>query len=170
MFPAIDLSHALPPGEGECHWLLGTLVTIKVSGDLTGNALSVSEHLVPVGVGLPPHIHHVEDEILYLLEGEIAGFCGEQPVRCVAGGALFLPRGVPHGWRAAGQRTARVLMVTTPAGYERFCAAAGEPAPVRALPEGLADAAALEKLLAIAPQYGVELLPGEDPVTGAPKG
>jgi quercetin dioxygenase-like cupin family protein len=159
MFPAIELSQVLAPGEGEAYWLIGTLVTIKVSGDLTGNALVVSEHLVPVGVGLPPHIHHVEDEILYVLEGEIAGFCGEQPIRCGAGGALFLPRGVPHAWRGEGGNAARLLMVTTPAGYERFCATAGEPATVRALPEGPVEAAALEKLLAVAPQYGVEMLP-----------
>ena len=162
MFPAIDFSQALARGEGEAHWLIGTLVTIKVAGDLTGNALSVSEHLVPDGVGLPPHVHHVEDEILYVLEGEIAGFCGERPIRCGAGGALFLPRGVPHGWRGAGEVAARLLMVTTPAGYERFCAAAGEPAPVRALPEGPVGAAALAKLLAVAPQYGVEMLAGAE--------
>ncbi len=160
MYPAIDLSQALAPGEGEAIWLVGTLVTIKVAGELTGNALAVTEHLVPVGAGLPPHIHHVEDEILYILEGEIAGHCGAQPLRVGAGGTLFLPRGVAHTWHAAGAEPARLLMVTTPAGYERFCAAAGELAPVRALPEGPIDlAAAMEKLLAVAPQYGVEMLP-----------
>jgi quercetin dioxygenase-like cupin family protein len=159
MFPAIDLSQALAPGEGEAIWLVGTLVTIKVAGELTGNALAVTEHLVPAGVGLPPHVHHVEDEILYILEGEIAGHCGAQPLRAGAGSSVFLPRGVAHTWRAEGAGLARVLMVTTPAGYERFCAAAGEPAPVRALPEGQVEAAEMAKLLAVAPQYGVEMLP-----------
>lgn len=159
MFPALDLSQALAPGEGEAFWLLGTLVTIKVAGELTGNALAVTEHLIPVGGGLPPHIHHVEDEILYVLEGEIAGQCGAQPLRAEAGGTLFLPRGVAHVWRVIGECPARLVIVTTPAGFERFCAAAGDPALVRALPESAVEAAAMEKLLMVAPQYGLEMLP-----------
>jgi quercetin dioxygenase-like cupin family protein len=160
MFPAIDLSQAQAPGEGEAYWLIGTLVTIKVAGELTGNALSVTEHQVPVGGGLPPHIHHVEDEILYVLDGEIAGRCGAQPLRAGQGSTVFLPRGVPHAWRAEGGRPARLLIVTTPAGFERFCAAAGDEAPVRALPAGPVESAAMVKLLAVAPQYGLELLKG----------
>jgi len=159
MFPALDLSQALAPGEGGAFWLLGTLVTIKVAGELTGNALAVTEHLVPVGGGLPPHIHHVEDEILYVLEGEIAGQCGAQPLRAGAGGTVFLPRGVAHVWRAVGECPARLVIVTTPAGFERFCVAAGDPAQVRALPDGAVAMAALEKLLLVAPQYGLEILP-----------
>jgi quercetin dioxygenase-like cupin family protein len=156
----MDLSQALAPGEGEAYWLIGTLVTIKVAGELTGNALSVTEHLVPVGGGLPPHLHHVEDEILYVLEGEIAGHCGEQPLRTGTGGTVFLPRGVAHAWRAEGDCPARLVIVTTPAGFERFCMVAGEEAPVRALPDGPVEAAAMVKLLAVAPQYGLEMLSG----------
>ena len=36
---------------------------------------------------------------------------------------------------------------------------AGEEAPVRALPDGPVEAAAMVKLLAVAPQYGLEMLP-----------
>jgi uncharacterized cupin superfamily protein len=112
-----------------------------------------------VGFGLPPHIHHVEDEILCIQEGEIAGYCGEQAIGGGPGSLIFLPRGIAHVWRVVGTAAARVLIVTTPAGYERFCAAAGEPARERALPTGPVAAAALEKLLAVAPQYGLEMLP-----------
>ena len=110
MFPTMDLSQALAPGEGEAYWLIGTLVTIKVAGELTGNALSVTEHLVPVGGGLPPHLHHVEDEILYVLEGEIAGHCGSS--RCGPGQAARSSwRGVAHAWRAEGDCPARLVIV-----------------------------------------------------------
>jgi quercetin dioxygenase-like cupin family protein len=158
MFPAIDASPALAAGEGEAFWLIGTLVTIKVSGELTGNALSVTEHLAPVGAGWPSHLHHVEDEIVYVLEGEIAGRCGAQSWRAGPGGTVFLPRGVPHAWRVEGLVPARLVLVTTPAGFERFCAAAGEVAPLRALPDGPVGAAAFAKVLVVAPQYGVEVL------------
>jgi hypothetical protein len=57
---------------------------------------------------------------------------------------------------------ARLVIVTTPAGFERFCAAAGDLAPLRALPDGPVEAAAMAKLLAVAPQYGLEVLAGEE--------
>ena len=152
-------AHTLTPGQGAAYWLLGSLVTIKVPGELTDNALSVSEHLAPVGFGLPPHIHHVEDEILCVLEGQIVGRCGEHPIGGGAGSLIFLPRGTAHAWWVVGTTPARLLIVTTPAGFERFCAAAGEPAQEHALPPDPVADATLEKLLAVAPQYGLEMLP-----------
>src|SRR4029079_11556215 len=89
--------------------------------------------------------------------GARAGDCGAQALRAGAGGTVFLPRGVAHAWRAAGECPARLVIVTTPAVFERFCMAAGDPAPVRALPEGEVEAAAMEKLLVVAPQYGLEM-------------
>lgn len=153
-----DPALALAAGEGEAFWLAGSLVTIRVNGDLTGNALSVSEQVAPVGFGLPRRIHHVEDVIITVVAGEIAGCCGGEPLRCGPGGLVFLPRGVAHDWRVVGDGPAHLIVVTTPAGFERFCAAAGEPATERALPRGPVGPAALAKMLAVAPRYGLEML------------
>ncbi len=160
MYPLRDPALALAAGEGEAFWLAGSLVTIRVRRDLTGNALAVCELLTPVGFGLPPRIHHVEDLIITGLAGEIAGRCGGESWRCGPGGLVFLPRGVAHDWCVVGDGPAHLLVVATPAGFERFCAAAGEPAVGRDLPRGGDDAAALGRLLAVAPRYGVEVLAG----------
>ena len=162
MHTVSEPAHALAPGEGAAFWLVGSLVTIKVPGELTGNALAMCEYLAPVGFGLPPHLHHVEDEIVYVLEGEIVGRCGEQPVRGEPGSVIFLPRGVAHAWYVGGDTAARLLIVTTPAGFERFCAEAGEPAPRRSLPDGPVAAGAFERLHAAAPRYGLEFLATTD--------
>ena len=68
-------------GEGEAIWFLGHTVTIKTAGEETGEAFSVTEHFPPAGFAPPPHIHHHEDEAIYVLAGEVSGFSGERPFR-----------------------------------------------------------------------------------------
>ena len=159
---ANDTARAWAPDDGEAIWLAGALVTTKIPGDLTGNALTIAEHLVPADFAMPRHLHHVEDEILYILEGAIEARCGELPLRGGPGGMLFLPRGVPHSWRVTGAAPARLLVITTPAGYERFCAEAGTPAPARTPPTEPTAAEAHAKLLAVAPYYGLDWDPDRD--------
>ena len=148
----------LSPG-GDAFWLGGGLVTIRVPGELTGNALAIVEFLVPADFVAPRQLHHVEDVILFVLEGEIAARCGNERLSGGPGVAFFLPRGIAHTWWAAGEAGARLLMVTTPAGYERYCAEAGVPAPERILPDGAGAAARAAALRAAAPRYGIELEP-----------
>jgi hypothetical protein len=45
------------PGEGDAHWFLGTLATIKASSETTGGRVAVIEHLAPQGHGSPLHVH-----------------------------------------------------------------------------------------------------------------
>ena len=61
----------VPPGEGETVWLLGDTYTLKISGEQTGGAFTLLEAVVPLGGGPPPHIHHLEDEVFVILEGEL---------------------------------------------------------------------------------------------------
>jgi hypothetical protein len=49
------------------------------------------------------------------------------------------------------------LVISSPAQFERFVAEMGEPAQTMTMPEP--RAVDVEKLLAIAPSYGVEMLP-----------
>ncbi len=50
------------------------------------------------------------------------------------GAVVSLPRGLAHTFQVRSE-TARVLTVTTPAGFERFVAALGRPATGPVLPE-----------------------------------
>ncbi|HEY8598812.1 MAG TPA: cupin domain-containing protein [Thermomicrobiales bacterium] len=150
--------HALASEMGEAIWFLGNLVTIKTAGEQCGEALSVTEHLAPAGFGPPPHIHHMEDEVIYVLAGTIAGFVGEQSFRAGPGGYAFLPRGIPHGWRADDDMPARMLVITTPAGFERFVRESGEPARALTLPTSPIGEAELARMGAAAAKYGIEFL------------
>ena len=85
----------IPPGEGSASlWVLGELVTYKVTSSQTGGAYSLFEVVTPPGGGPPPHVQHQEDESFYVLEGEFEfPNGGDGVVRAGAGSLVYVPRG-----------------------------------------------------------------------------
>lgn len=61
----------MEPDEGETVWLGGLGVIFKIAAEETGGAFAVVEHPIEPGRLVPPHIHEREDELSYVLEGEI---------------------------------------------------------------------------------------------------
>ena len=100
--------YTLSSTEGEAFWILGDLMTIMASRDQTGNAFTLGEFVSRPGSGPPPHIHHVEDEAFYVLEGELTGFCGDQQWNGSPGSFIWLPRGIAHGFTVASDVPAKV--------------------------------------------------------------
>jgi quercetin dioxygenase-like cupin family protein len=72
------------------------------------------------GGGRPPLHHHDFDETFYVLEGELAFQLGDDLFTRRAGELAFAPRGVPHTYANLSGAPARVLLVITPAGFERY--------------------------------------------------
>lgn len=93
-------------------------VVVKASAGTTGAAFTVFEENEPVDT--PLHVHENEDELFYVLEGEHLFRVGEQEFRAGPGGLVFAPRGVPHAQRRVVPRTGRILVLTSPAGFEGF--------------------------------------------------
>jgi mannose-6-phosphate isomerase-like protein (cupin superfamily) len=125
---------ALADREGEAHWFFGGLYTLKATGADTGGAMTVFEVLAGVEAGPPLHVHEREDEALYVLEGEIELHVGDLVTRLGPGGCAFAPRRVPHTWAVTSEPPARLFAVATPAGFDDFVRAFGEPAPALTLP------------------------------------
>jgi quercetin dioxygenase-like cupin family protein len=101
--------YVLGAGAGDTRWFLDTRMTVKAGGAHTGGALTVIEWSAPVGFGPPRHVHNSEDEMFYVLEGELVVECGDQRWTAGPGDFTFLPRGVPHclhGLPRAGARPA----------------------------------------------------------------
>lgn len=139
--------------EGLALWTMGLLMTIRVGSAQTDGRLAAMEMLMPPDAAPPLHIHHNEDELNYVLEGEITMQCGERVWECGPGSMVFLPRGVPHAFRP-GRAGARMLGVVTPGGLENLYAAVGQPALERRIP-GIAPNIA--GWMGLAEQYGLEL-------------
>jgi mannose-6-phosphate isomerase-like protein (cupin superfamily) len=93
-------------------------IVVKASADTTGGAFTIFEENEPVDT--PLHVHENEDELFYVLEGEHVFQVGDQEFRAGPGGLVFAPRGVPHAQRRALPRTGRILVLTSPAGFEGF--------------------------------------------------
>ncbi|MGE5176726.1 MAG: cupin domain-containing protein [Hyphomicrobiales bacterium] len=111
------------PGEGRSIVVgsAGVGVTIKASQDETGGVCTVWEGRVPPGqVGAGPHLHRRQDELFYVLEGEISLRIGEETRTAPSGTFAFVPRGTVHGFHNRSDRPAALLVQHTPGGFERF--------------------------------------------------
>lgn len=148
----------VPPGEGKALWAAGELVTLKVVGEDTEGAYSLVEETWPPQVGPPPHIHHTQDETFYVLEGELEFVVEGDTIRAAAGSLIRIPRGFLRTYKNVGTGPARSIVLFTPGGFEGFFEEVGEPAtdPSSPPPAGLPD---VERLLAIAPKYGLDIPP-----------
>ena len=98
----------------------GIGVQFKIDGTDTGGLLSIVEHPFEVGALVPPHVHRLEDEISYVLEGQIGFRSEDQEVVLEAGGYIVKPRNQVHAMWNAGPTPARMIEVITPAGFENF--------------------------------------------------
>jgi mannose-6-phosphate isomerase-like protein (cupin superfamily) len=93
-------------------------VVVRAASDTTGGAFTIFEENEPVDTRL--HVHENEDELFYVLEGEHVFQVGDRQFQAGPGGLVFAPRDVPHAQRRVVPRTGRVLVLTSPAGFEGF--------------------------------------------------
>ncbi len=153
-----DRARHLAPGEGKALWVAGDRVTFKVVGEDSNGAFTLGEEVSPPGGGPPPHIHRREDETFCVLEGEYEFLVGERTIRAGAGSVVYGPRNVPHTFKNVGMTPAKMLAFVTPAGLEEFLEEVGEEATEESSPPPFGQEE-IEKLLATAPKYGIEMLP-----------
>src|SRR5262249_33828125 len=112
---------------------------------------------VPPGGGPPPHVHSREEEGFYILEGEITFTIGENRLVAHAGMFANMPIGTAHSFKNESGKPARMLISVAPAGLERVFFAVGVPIPQGASTAAPPTKEEIEKLLAIAPNYGIEI-------------
>jgi len=76
------------------------------------------------------------------------------------GDQAFIPREMVHAYTNTGSVPARMLIMTTPGGiHEKFFAEAGEWIANPANPDEPKGPPDIPHLLAVAPKYGIEILP-----------
>ena len=88
-------------------WFLNTRVVIRVSSRDGSDGLSVLEHQAACGESPPLHIHHEEDEVFHILEGEVRYQVGETTYLAKAGETFIAPKGIPHTYRIVSPESAR---------------------------------------------------------------
>jgi mannose-6-phosphate isomerase-like protein (cupin superfamily) len=113
------LAFALGADAGERLRFGDVTVLIRASAETTGGAFTVIEEVPPM-VDTPLHVHAREDEMFYVLAGEHVVQCGDEEFRLGPGSVVFLPRGIPHSQRRVVPGEGRLLVLTSPAGFEGF--------------------------------------------------
>ncbi|HVK08435.1 MAG TPA: cupin domain-containing protein [Gemmataceae bacterium] len=146
-----------PPGEGRVVAVVGDVYRFLATGGETDGKYALWEAVVPPGGGPPPHTHSREEEGFYVLEGEITFTVNGE--RVVAGPGTFanMPVGSLHSFKNESDRTARMLISVAPAGLEEMFFEVGTPLPPGSTTAFPPTPEEIERLLAAAPRYGIEI-------------
>ena len=109
-------------GEGRIHGhikLKGVnqnILDLKISGSDTDGGFAMFEQTsLSPGKGTPLHVHHFQDEVFYVVEGNYYFQVGEDKFHLGAGDSIFLPMKVPHAWTQASEK-GKMTVTFQPAG------------------------------------------------------
>lgn len=134
-------SFVVPPGGGTLiRGPVGGPTLIKARTETTAGSFAFLENVVPSLQGPPLHTHAREDEMWYVLEGHFRFRADAEMLDAPAGSFVFVPRGVAHCFQNIGEGEAKILVMFTPGGMERFFEQHAQ------LPEGPVDPAAYQAI------------------------
>ena len=109
-------------GQGRIHGHINlkgvnaNILDLKISGSDTNGLLAVFEQTSrSQGKGTPLHVHHFQDEIFYVLEGNYFFKVGNVDFTISEGDSIFLPKKVPHGWTQLSEK-GKMIVTFQPAG------------------------------------------------------
>ena len=138
-------------GEGNNFNLLGHSITTVFSKQKTDGEYYVFQVVTPRGLGLPKHVHELEDELIYMIEGAFEIELGDRTFTAKAGDSVFFPRGIAHAFKnASSTPTTAIFTVSPGASFELFFnkLAAMPPEP----PE-------MDEVVKIFGEHGMTILP-----------
>ena len=97
----------------------GSSVEMKVESSQSGGDYGAVLWTVRAGEEPPLHTHSREDELVYVVQGQLIARVGDARVDVGPGAYAALPRGVPHTIEVVGDQ-ATLLVSFVPGGFERF--------------------------------------------------
>jgi quercetin dioxygenase-like cupin family protein len=117
-----DKGFKVNAGEGRIHGHIklkgvnSNILDVKISGtDNDGGFALFEQTSLSQGRGTPLHIHHLQDEVFYVIEGNYFFQVGEDKFHLGAGDSIFLPMKVPHAWTQVSEK-GKMIVLFQPAG------------------------------------------------------
>lgn len=147
----------LDQGQGRALWHFGALMNFKALGAETDGQFWAVEGLADKNMAVPLHVHSVEDEVWYVLDGEIEFIVGDEHRIGTAGTFLYIPRGTPHTFMVRSE-TARWFGFGTPAGLDQWFFETGEPAQSLTIPPPPDAPPDVAAIVASLQRYGTDTL------------
>ena len=143
--------------EAPAYWSQGILWTILATTEQTGGSYSLMEELCPKNAGPPPHTHE-QDEVIYVVEGELTMIAGAESINAKAGALAYIPARCVHSFRIDSSE-ARLLNFYLPGGFERVITEFGVPARSRVIPpSSLKQRGTPEQMKALFQKVGMNTL------------
>ena len=134
--------------------------TFRATSAETEGDYFVTEGLVPPGGGPLPHIHHNQVETFYIVEGQVEILLGDQVYEAKAGDFVHVSKGTRHRFINRSQTTAKLIITFVPAGdIEQFFREVFEQTTDRSAPPQPLDDAFIQRRMAAAERYDLEILP-----------
>ena len=152
--------------ERESIWFMGDLIQPIITSEMTDGRLMIALTHAKPSSEPPLHEHDAEDEIFFILEGEMSFWAGETEAVLGAGDCILMPRDVPHTFCTAADQEVKWLVFTAPGGLEKFFRAVAVPAEYPAPQQGWRmDDETEARLRVAAREYGITIIapPGTRP-------
>jgi len=105
--------YSLKAGEGWTY-RYGIPFMIKAGELRPGRGVAFTEYTTQKGEEPPDHTHSTEDEIFYVIDGELTFRCGGESFDVSNGGFMYLPQGIEHGYTIRSAGPVRLIVVTFP--------------------------------------------------------
>ena len=143
--------------DAPAYWSQGILWTILATAEQTGGSYSLMEERCPKDAGPPPHTHE-QDEVIYVVEGELTMIAGGERINAKAGALAYIPARCVHSFRVDSHE-ARLLNFYLPGGFETVITEFGVPAESRVVPpSGLKQRGTAEQMKALFQRVGMNTL------------
>ncbi len=117
-----DKGFKINAGEGRIHGHIklkgvnANVLDLKVSGNDTDGGMAIFEQTsLSPGRGTPLHVHPLQDELFYVVEGAYYFQVGEDKFHLAVGDSIFMPRNVPHAWTQVSDK-GKMTVIFQPAG------------------------------------------------------
>jgi quercetin dioxygenase-like cupin family protein len=152
----------MPSPSQASSWFLNGRVTIALARADNADGLSIIQHEMRSGDAPPDHVHHGEDEVFHILDGELTLQIDGAAVVARAGDTVLAPRSIPHGFTVTSPGVARFLTITR-GGFEDVVRSFSRTAETDDLPPVAAPSPEMQAALAAACAAGGITLLGPAP-------
>ena len=136
--------YSLESGEGWTY-RYGIPFMIKAGELHPGRGVAFTEYTTRKGEEPPDHTHATEDEMFYVINGELTFRCRGESFDVSDGGFMYLPQRIEHGYTIRSEGPVRLIVVTFPTreaggeGWGGFIADVEQYGELVAVPENRHD-------------------------------
>ena len=127
VFSRNEKGFKISAGEGRIHGHIqlkgvnANVLDVKISGSDTNGDLAIFEQTsLSQGKGTPLHLHPLQDEVFYVIDGSYLFLVGGVKHELKVGDSIFLPRKVPHAWTQVSEKGKMIVMLQPAGKLESF--------------------------------------------------